>query len=169
MELDPFVILIPVELPKVALANPLEEPISNCPLERLDVFIPVPPYCLLIVVAFHVPEVSVPTVERLLAEVMLPSVPIEDSMVDLVVLSKASIFFNVAVPLASEITLDEPTVRLLPIVKPPERDKSFLMVVVPVVAPIVILVPAPPKLIVVADWFAILNVDWFVVMSPPFT
>ena len=159
IELDPFVILIPVELPKVALANPLEEPISNCPLERLDVSIPVPPLLQPIVVAFHVPVVIVPTEVRLVAEVILPSVPIDDSIVALVVLSKASIFFNVAVPLASVITLDEPTVRLLPIVKPPVRDKSFLMVVVPVVAPIVRLVHAPPKLIVVAEVLSKLNVE----------
>ena len=67
---------------------------------------PVPPLFLLIVVAFHVPVVIVPTVDRDDAEVKLPSVSIADSIVASVVASKASIFFNVATPLLSETTLD---------------------------------------------------------------
>ena len=123
---------------------------------------------LLIIVAFHVPVVIVPTVDRDDAEVKLPSVSIADSIVASVVASKASIFFNVATPLLSETTLDEPTVRLLPIVNPPVRDKSFLMVVVPVVAPIVTLVPAPAKLTVVAVVLIKLNVVSSVLIVPPF-
>ena len=62
---------------------------------------PVPPLVLLIVVAFHVPVVTVPIVDRDDAEVKFPSVSIADSIVASVVASKASMFCSVATPVVS--------------------------------------------------------------------
>ena len=56
---------------------------------------PVPPLFLLIVVAFHVPVVIVPTVDRDDAEVKLPSVSIADYIVASVV---ASVVVSLSLP-----------------------------------------------------------------------
>ena len=133
-------------------------------------FRPVPPYALLIILPCHEPLVIVPTVARDDAEVKLPSVSIALSIVASVVASILSIPFNEHVPLLSDITFVDPTVKSPPlIVKSPVSEKVFLMVVVPVVAPSVRLVAAPPMFSVVVVPLIRLNVVWLVVMSPPLT
>ena len=135
-----------------------------------EVFRPVPPYALLIILAVQVPVLIVPIVLNDDAEVKLPSVSIALSIVASVVASILSIPFNVQLPPLSEITLVEPTVRSPPpIVKSPANDSSLLMVVVPLLAPIDTLVAAPPMFSVVAVLLIRLNVLWLVVMSPPLT
>jgi len=134
------------------------------------VFIPVPPYALLIILPCHVPVETVPIADSWVAEVKLPSVSIALSIVASVVASILSIPFNEQLPPLSEITLVEPTVKSPPlIVKSPVSEKLFLMVVVPLVAPSVKLVAAPPMFSVVAVLLIRLNVLWLVVMSPPYT
>ena len=136
----------------------------------VEVFIPVPPYVLLIIFACQLPVVTVPTVARDDADVKLPSVSIAPSIVASVVASMLSIPFNEQLPPLSEITVVEPTVKSPPpIVKSPVSEKLFLMVVVPLVAPRVRAVAAPPMFSVVAVLLIKLNVDWLVVMSPPLT
>ena len=90
-------------------------------------FIPVPPYALLIILAVQVPVLIVPIVLNDDAEVKLLSVSIAFSIVASVVASIESTPFNVHVPLLSEITLVEPTVRSPPpIVKSPANDLSLI-------------------------------------------
>ena len=133
-------------------------------------FIPVPPYALLIILPDHVPLVIVPTVARDPAEVKLLNVSIALSIVASVVASILSIPFNVQLPPLSEITFVDPTVRSPPpIVKSPLNHSSLLIVVVPQLEPIDILVAAPPMRSVVAVVLIRLNVLWLVVMSPPYT
>ena len=147
----PLETLIPLPAVIVDSANPLDEPINNCPLDIEEVFRPVPPYALLIILPCHVPELIVPTVCRLDAEVRLLSVSIAVSIVVSVTASMLSIPFNEQLPPLSEITLVEPTVKSPPlIVKSPVSEKLFLIVVVPLVAPSVRLVAAPPMFNVVA-------------------
>ena len=135
-----------------------------------EVLRPVPPYALLIILPCHVPELIVPIVLNDDAEVKLPSVSIALSIVDSVVASILSIPFNVHVPLLSEITVVDPTVRSPPpIVKSPLSEKLLFMVVVPLLAPIDTLVAAPPMFSVVVVVLIRLNVLWLVVMSPPLT
>ena len=135
-----------------------------------EVFIPVPPYALLIILPCHVPLVIVPIVLNDDAEVKLLSVSIAPSIVASVVASILSIPLSDQLPPLSEITLVEPTVKSPPpIVRSPVNEKLFLMVVVPLVAPIVTLVAAPPMFNVVAVPLIKLNVPWLVVMSPPLT
>ena len=76
----PLETLIPLPAVIVDSANPLDEPINNCPLDIEEVFRPVPPYALLIILPCHVPELIVPTVCRLDAEVRLLSVSIAVSI-----------------------------------------------------------------------------------------
>ena len=59
--------------------------------------------------AFQVPEVIVPTVASAEAEVRLPRVSIADSIVASVVASRASMFWIVRVPAASENGTEAPT------------------------------------------------------------
>ena len=168
--LVPLETLIPLPAVIVDSANPLDEPINNCPLDMDEVFRPVPPYALLIILPCHVPELIVPTVCRLDAEVRLLSVSIAVSIVVSVTASMLSIPFNEQLPPLSEITLVEPTVKSPPlIVRSPVSEKLFLIVVVPLVAPSVRLVAAPPMFSVVAVPLIKLNVLWLVVMSPPLT
>ena len=120
-------------------------------------FIPVPPYALLIILAVQVPVLIVPIVLNDDAEVKLLSVSIAFSIVASVVASIESTPFNVHVPLLSEITLVEPTVRSPPpIVKSPANDSPLLMVVVPLLAPIDTLVACPPMFNVVTPVLNIL-------------
>ena len=74
-------------------------------------FIPVPPYALLIILPCHVPVETVPIADSWVAEVKLPSVSIALSIVASVVASILSIPFNEQLPPLSEITLVEPTVK----------------------------------------------------------
>ncbi len=136
----------------------------------VEVFIPVPPYALLIILAVQVPVLIVPIVLNDDAEVKLLSVSIALSIVASVVASILSIPFNEQLPPLSEITLVEPTVRSPPpIVRSPVNEKLFLIVVVPLVEPIVIAVAALPMFSVVVVVSIRLNVVWLVVMSPPLT
>ena len=133
-------------------------------------FIPVPPYALLIILAVQVPVLIVPIVLNDDAEVKLLSVSIAPSIVASVVASILSIPLSEQLPPLSDITFVDPTVKSPPlIVKSPVSEKLFLMVVVPLVEPRFKLVAAPPMFSVDAVLLIRLNVLWLVVMSPPLT
>ncbi len=104
--------------------------------------------------------------------------------------STSALFFIVVVPVAApmltfvpapaKLTVDAVVLTRLKVVvetvksppsmlTSPSTSRSFLIFVVPVVAPMLTVVPAPAKLTVVADVLTRLKVAWFVVISPPLT